>query len=65
MTSELKMFYIEETFAKRPLSKSALIWQISALDSIFGTLVKLQRYPQNTQCIPPVKNFVRLELCQN
>ena len=45
------MFHVKqfETFAKRPLSKSALIWQIpayaaatagrSALDSIFGTLV--------------------------
>jgi hypothetical protein len=48
----------------RPL-KNTPFCSISALGSNFGTLVKLQRYPRNTRCIPPVKIFARLELKQN
>jgi len=51
-----------ETFAKRSFSKPALICPISmspisgiyaSTGSNFGTLVKLQRYPQNIQYIYP------------
>ena len=46
-----------ETFAKRPLSKSALIYTISSLRSDFN--------PQNIQYIPAVKIFTRLDLERN
>ena len=55
---------LPEPVSKRPLSKSALICPISASVSNFGTLVKLQRYPRNTTCIPVVKIFVFLDLEQ-
>ncbi len=42
----------QEPISKGPISKSAFICPISASGSNFGTLVKLQRYPRNTTCIP-------------
>jgi len=47
----------DETFEKRPLSKSALIWPISASDSNFN--------PRNIQYIPVVEIFALLDLDQN
>jgi len=46
-----------ETLAKRPLSKSVLIWPVSASDSDFN--------PRNIQYIPVVKIFAFLDLDRN
>jgi len=57
-----KIHYLGHTL--RPL-KNTPFCPISVSGSIFGTLVKLQRYPRNIQYIPAVKIFAFLELEQN